>query len=95
MFYGDSLITPAISVLSAVEGLEVQAPVLQRAVIPITVVILVALFMVQKKGTGVVGKIFGPVMLLWFLVLAAAGSGRCCSSRRCWRRSIRGGPSAS
>ncbi len=73
MFYGDSLITPAISVLSAVEGLEVQAPVLQRVVIPITVAILVALFMVQKKGTGVVGKVFGPIMLLWFLVLAAAG----------------------
>ena len=73
MFYGDSLITPAISVLSAVEGLEVQAPVLQRAVIPITLAILVGLFMVQKKGTGVVGKIFGPVMLLWFLVLGVAG----------------------
>lgn len=74
MFYGDSLITPAISVLSAVEGLEVQAPVLQRAVLPITVAILIALFMVQKKGTGTVGKIFGPVMLLWFIVLAAAGA---------------------
>jgi len=73
MFYGDTLITPAISVLSAVEGLEVQAPVLQRAVIPITIVILVGLFAVQRKGTGVVGKVFGPVMLLWFLVLALAG----------------------
>ncbi|RST46360.1 potassium transporter Kup [Variovorax sp. DXTD-1] len=73
MFYGDTLITPAISVLSAVEGLEVQAPVLQRVVIPITVVILVGLFAVQRKGTGVVGKVFGPVMLLWFLVLALAG----------------------
>jgi KUP system potassium uptake protein len=92
MFYGDSLITPAISVLSAVEGLEVQAPVLQRAVIPITVVILIALFAVQKKGTGVVGKVFGPVMLLWFLVLAAAGLWQICSSRRCWRRSTRAMP---
>ena len=73
MFYGDSLITPAISVLSAVEGLEVQAPVLKRLVIPITVLILIGLFAVQKKGTGVVGKVFGPVMLLWFAVLAAAG----------------------
>jgi KUP system potassium uptake protein len=73
MFYGDTLITPAISVLSAVEGLEVQAPVLQRVVIPITIIILVGLFAVQRKGTGVVGKVFGPVMLLWFVVLALAG----------------------
>ena len=73
MFYGDSLITPAISVLSAVEGLQVSAPGLQRFVVPITIVILVALFAVQRKGTDVVGKVFGPVMLLWFGVLAAAG----------------------
>jgi KUP system potassium uptake protein len=73
MFYGDSLITPAISVLSAVEGLEVQAHGLKPFVIPITVAILVGLFAVQRKGTGVVGKVFGPVMLLWFAVLAAAG----------------------
>ena len=73
MFYGDSLITPAISVLSAVEGLEVQAPVLQKAVLPITVVILIGLFAVQKKGTGAVGKVFGPVMLLWFVVIGVAG----------------------
>ncbi|WP_409976554.1 potassium transporter Kup [Variovorax sp. CY25R-8] len=73
MFYGDSLITPAISVLSAVEGLEVRAPVLERAVLPITVAILIALFAVQKKGTGAVGKVFGPVMLLWFMVIGVAG----------------------
>ena len=73
MFYGDSLITPAISVLSAVEGLEVQAPQLQAYVIPVTMLILVGLFAVQKKGTRVVGRIFGPVMLLWFAVLALAG----------------------
>ncbi len=73
MFYGDSLITPAISVLSAVEGLEVRAPMLERAVLPITVVILIALFAVQKKGTGAVGKVFGPVMLLWFVVIGVAG----------------------
>lgn len=72
-FYGDSLITPAISVLSAVEGLEVQAPGLQPFVIPITVAILLAFFAVQRKGTGVVGKIFGPVMLLWFVLIALAG----------------------
>jgi KUP system potassium uptake protein len=73
MFYGDSLITPAISVLSAVEGLEVQAPMMQRVVIPVTVVILIGLFAVQCKGTGVVGRVFGPIMLLWFGVLGAAG----------------------
>lgn len=72
-FYGDSLITPAISVLSAVEGLEVEAPGLQPFVIPITVAILVAFFAVQRKGTGAVGMIFGPVMLLWFLLIALAG----------------------
>ena len=73
MFYGDSLITPAISVLSAVEGLEVEAPALQPFVIPITLLILIALFAIQRKGTGVMGKIFGPVMLLWFVLLAVAG----------------------
>jgi len=60
-------------VLSAVEGLEVRAPVLERAVLPITVAILIALFAVQKKGTGAVGKVFGPVMLLWFVVIGVAG----------------------
>ncbi|MBS0454860.1 MAG: potassium transporter Kup [Proteobacteria bacterium] len=73
MFYGDSLITPAISVLSAVEGLEVQAPALQPAVLPVTIAILVVLFWIQRRGTHVVGRIFGPVMLLWFALLALGG----------------------
>lgn len=73
MFYGDCAITPAISVLSAVEGLEVQAPQLERFVLPITIGILLGLFAVQRKGTEKVGKIFGPVMLLWFAVLAISG----------------------
>lgn len=73
MFYGDSLITPAISVLSAVEGLEVEAPGLQPFVIPITIAILIVLFAVQRKGTGVMGKVFGPVMLLWFIVMGIVG----------------------
>ena len=73
MFYGDSLITPAISVLSAVEGLEVQAHALKPYVIPVTIAVLIGLFAMQRKGTGAVGKVFGPVMLLWFGVLAAAG----------------------
>ena len=73
MFYGDGLITPAISVLSAVEGLEVAAPVLGPYVVPISLVVLVALFLVQQFGTGRVGSIFGPVMLVWFTVLAVLG----------------------
>ncbi|MFT3929525.1 MAG: potassium transporter Kup [Spongiibacteraceae bacterium] len=73
LFYGDSVITPAISVLSAVEGLEVAAPGLEPYVIPITLGVLVALFVVQKHGTEKVGKFFGPITLLWFLSLAAIG----------------------
>ncbi|WP_371319872.1 potassium transporter Kup [Variovorax sp. dw_308] len=73
MFYGDSLITPAISVLSAVEGLEVEAHALKPFIVPITMAILVALFAVQRHGTHAVGKVFGPVMLLWFVVLGVAG----------------------
>jgi len=73
LFYGDGLITPAISVLSAVEGLEVVAPELQPFVVPCAVVILVALFMIQSHGTARVGSLFGPVMCLWFAVLAALG----------------------
>lgn len=73
MFYGDSLITPAISVLSAVEGLEIATPVFKHYIVPITVAVLVGLFLVQRRGTAVVGRVFGPVMLLWFGVLAGSG----------------------
>ncbi len=73
LLYGDSTITPAITVLSAVEGLELIAPATTPYVIPITLVILVALFSVQYKGTGGVGKVFGPIMMLWFVVLAVLG----------------------
>jgi KUP system potassium uptake protein len=73
LFYGDSVITPAISVLSAVEGLEVAAPFLKTCVIPVTLVALVTLFLMQKRGTAGIGKVFGPVMVLWFIVLAVAG----------------------
>jgi KUP system potassium uptake protein len=75
LLYGDSMITPAISVLSAVEGLEVATPVFVPWVVPITIVILVALFMFQQRGTAGVGAVFGPVMLLWFGLLAALGIG--------------------
>ena len=73
LLYGDGMITPAISVLSAVEGLEVSAPSLQPYVLEITVVILIGLFVLQRRGTGSVGKIFGPVMILWFIVIGALG----------------------
>ena len=76
LFYGDSLITPAISVLSAVEGLEVVAPGLSRAVLPLAVVIVVLLFAGQRFGTGRVGRLFGPVTVLWFAALAAGGAYR-------------------
>ncbi len=73
MFYGDGMITPAISVLGAVEGLEVVAPALHPFVVPITLVIVVALFAIQRRGTASVGILFGPVMALWFSVLAVLG----------------------
>ena len=73
LLYGDGAITPAISVLSAIEGLKVDAPSLAPAVVPVTVVILIGLFVMQKQGTGFIGRIFGPVMLAWFVVLAALG----------------------
>lgn len=74
LFYGDSVITPAISVLSAVEGLEVVTPALKPYVLPVSAAVLVALFMVQRFGTGLVGRLFGPVIMLWFAVLALTGA---------------------
>ena len=73
MFYGDSMITPAISVLSAVEGLEVATPVFSHWVIPATIAILTALFLIQRHGTASVGALFGPVTALWFLSIGAVG----------------------
>jgi len=73
LLYGDGVITPAISVLSAVEGLEVVAPSSQHLVIPLTVAILAALFFFQKNGTAKVGRVFGPVMVLWFATIGALG----------------------
>ncbi|NNU61314.1 potassium transporter Kup [Ochrobactrum soli] len=73
LFFGDAVITPAISVLSAMEGLEIVAPSLTPFVVPITVVILVTLFSVQKLGTGKVAIVFGPIMAIWFLALGASG----------------------
>jgi len=73
LFYGDSMITPAISVLSAVEGLDIIAPQLNSFVLPITIMVLTALFFVQKRGTGAMGMAFGPIMILWFSVLGVLG----------------------
>jgi KUP system potassium uptake protein len=73
LLYGDGAITPAISVLSAIEGLKVDAPSLTPMVVPLTIAILIGLFVMQKQGTGFIGRIFGPVMLGWFAILAALG----------------------
>ncbi len=73
MFYGDGMITPAISVLSALEGLEVATPLLKPYVLPATLVVLFVLFFVQKRGTGSVGAAFGPIMIVWFSTLAVLG----------------------
>jgi KUP system potassium uptake protein len=73
LFFGDGVITPAISVLSAVEGLEVSAPELKFYVLPISVAVIVALFTMQYHGTGGVGKVFGPVMIVWFFIIGLTG----------------------
>jgi KUP system potassium uptake protein len=73
LFYGDGVITPAISVLSAVEGLKVATPIFDPYVVPISLVLLIALFLVQRRGTATVGGLFGPIMLIWFAVLALIG----------------------
>jgi KUP system potassium uptake protein len=77
--------TPAISVLSAIEGLEIAAPALKTFVVPLTVVVLVVLFAVQRKGTAGIGFVFGPIMLVWFSVLALAGVINVTRCRKCWR----------
>jgi KUP system potassium uptake protein len=82
LFFGDSMITPAISVLSAVEGLEIVTPDLKPYVLPITLVIITALFVIQKRGTGAVGLFFGPVMMAWFAVLAVLGVGEIAQNPR-------------
>jgi KUP system potassium uptake protein len=73
LLYGDGVITPAISVLGAVEGVAVAAPGLEHVVVPVTVAILIALFIIQKRGTATVGAVFGPVMLVWFMCIGAVG----------------------
>lgn len=72
-FYGEVVITPAISVLSAIEGLQVAAPSLDNYIVPLSIIVLTLLFIIQKKGTGGIGKLFAPVMVVWFLTLAVLG----------------------
>ncbi|MFE3175171.1 potassium transporter Kup [Amycolatopsis sp. NPDC059090] len=74
LFFGDSMITPAISVLSAVEGLKVVSPAFDGWIVPITALIILVLFLVQRRGTAAVGRVFGPVMIAWFLVIGACGA---------------------
>lgn len=76
LFYGDSMVTPAISVLSAMEGMVLISPELERWVVPLSIVVLAGLFMIQSRGTGAVGKLFGPIMLLWFLIMGGLGAWR-------------------
>src|SRR5580693_3077510 len=73
LLYGDGAITPAISVLSAIEGIKIYTPQMEHAVIPVTVAILIFLFVIQRKGTSWIGGIFGPIMLIWFVVIGALG----------------------
>jgi KUP system potassium uptake protein len=75
LFFGDSVITPAISVLSAIEGVKIAAPSLASLVVPITAAIIVCLFLLQRLGTGAVGRLFGPVMIVWFTAIGACGIG--------------------
>ena len=72
-FYGEVVITPAISVMSAIEGLEIAAPALDPYIVPLSILVLTLLFMIQKHGTGMVGKLFAPIMMTWFIVLAVLG----------------------
>jgi len=74
LFFGDSMITPAISVLSAVEGIEIVDPSLDRLIVPTTVVIILVLFLLQRRGTALVGRLFGPVMIVWFVTIAVLGA---------------------
>jgi len=89
LFYGDAVITPALSVLSAIEGIKIVTPSFDPYVVPLTVVILIVLFAAQSRGTASVATLFGPVMLIWFAAIAVAGTGTSLPIRACWPPSIR------
>ena len=88
LFYGDAVITPALSVLSAIEGLKIATPAFDPYIVALTVVILVALFAVQSYGTAKVAACFGPVMVLWFIAIAIPGLLMLPAIRRCCSPSI-------
>ena len=83
LFFGDAMITPAISVLSAIEGLGVASPAVTPYVVPIAALVLVCLFLAQSRGSGAIGFLFGPVMAVWFMTLAIAGAVHCCNTQEC------------
>src|SRR5262245_35003626 len=89
LLYGDGAITPAISVLSAIEGLKVYAPQTEDVIVPLTVPSLVLLFVVQRQGTSFIGGIFGPVMLVWFIAIALLGIAGIARARPSLLRSVR------
>ena len=89
LLYGDGMITPAISVLSAIEGLKLDAPQLALMVVPLSVAILFCLFLVQRKGTTFIGNIFGPVMLLWFVAIGVLVFAASSAHLASWARSAR------
>ena len=89
LFYGDAIITPAMTVMSAAEGLDAVAPAFTPYVVPLSLVILVGLFMLQARGTAGIGRLFGPVMLVWFLVLGVLGLWQIVRNPGCWPRSTR------
>ena len=89
LFYGDAVITPALSVLSAVEGLKIVTPAFDPYVVPLTVVILIALFAVQSRGTARVAALFGPITLVWFVAIAIAGIWHIAADPSVLPRSIR------
>ena len=82
LLYGEGIITPSISVLSAIEGLEVATEAAKPFIVPLTCIVLIALFVLQKRGTSGIGKIFGPIMIVWFLTIAATGLGAVLQSPR-------------
>ena len=95
LLYGDGAITPAISVLSAIEGLHVATPAFDHLVLPITIAILCGLFMIQRRGTTHIGRVFGPVILVWFCLLAMLGIAQIASIPLCYWRVARTMPSSS
>lgn len=90
LFYGDAIITPALSVLSAIEGLKVVTPAFDTYVVPLTILVLIALFAVQSRGTANVATFFGPVMVVWFAAIAIAGIWHVFQNQQCYSHSILG-----